>query len=232
MAKYPLTIRQKNMIWALIPGLQDGSIKTTWIIAHGNDRIHNIGGFRNPEIRKIWNDVEDADFQDFVNCRLFSGYPAAAEMQYTLTLSRQRIFDVVDSDFEDVDRPQINHVTISVGDNSIINYQSTLTDVQQSISSTSQLNDETKAQLTELFGKLKDALANAALDEDGQEEAEVLAHHAQVAVDQLNSGKSNRKLLSISVDGLEKAAQNLERVGVPVVAFAAQIAMILRPLTG
>lgn len=145
------------------------------------------------------------------------------------TLNEYLILDAVDNDFEVNDwiKGQGNQYNLSNISGSNINIESKLENVQQSIGADTPLSEK----LTDLIEQLKEALADAKLDDEDAAEAEVLAHHVQVAVDQLNSDKPNKKLLSISVDGLEQAAKNIERVAPRVVKAAAAIALILRPFT-
>jgi hypothetical protein len=225
MAKYPLTDRQKDLIRSLAPGLRDGTIRTEWIIFYGDGKILGVGGM-SVEVWNTWDGVKYADFDVFVNCDFFNRTP-----QGGYTLNEALILDAVDHDFEVNDwvKGQGNQYNLSNISGSNINIESRLDNVQQSIGTATPLSDDAKEQLTELIEQLKEALS--AVPEDEAEEAEVLAHHAQVAVEQLNSGKPNKKLLSISVDGLEKAAENVGRIAPRIVKIAAAIAAILRPFT-
>ncbi len=231
MTNYRLTDRQKDMIRALVPGLQDGTIKTGWTVAHGDGRIVAIGGFRNAEIQNNqWSDVNDGDLAAFVNCG-FMNIEWRKQSQVRYTLNEGNIFHTVDNDFEDSEQPRVNHVTISAGDNSIINYQSTLTNVQQSIGAATPLSDSDKAQLTDLIEQFKKVLAGAELPEDEAEEAEAAAQDVKDAVDQLNAGKPNRKIIKSRVDEFERRIEIVGRIVPPIIAIGAKIALILRPFT-
>ena len=227
MAKYPLTDRQKDMIRSLAPGLRDGKVDTDWTIMHGEDRIFSIYGLDNNGKlwREVWDGVKDSDFVAFGRCGFVD---QMGEENYSL--NEYLILNAVDHDFADDDKTQGTQINISGGDfrGSNVNIASTLTNVQQSISSSS-LDDEVKAQLSQLVGELKETLAAAKLPDDEAEEAEALAHHVQVAVDQLNASKPNKRLIKSSVDEFVKGIQNVGRILPPIIAIGTQIATILHP---
>lgn len=195
---------------------------------HGGDRIAAIFGLdkEGKLWREVWSGVKDSDFVAFVRCGFFERTGEA-----NFSLDEYLILDAVDHDFEVNEwvKGQGNQYNLNNISGSNINIGSKLDNVQQSIGAATPLSDDAKTQLTQLIEQLKEALND--VPEDDADEAEVLAHHAEVAVNQLNASKPNKKLISMSVEGLEQAAKNIERIAPRVVKIAAAIALILRPFT-
>lgn len=105
MAIYSLTDRQKEMLRSIAPGLKDGSVKTEWVYLTGSGRIISILGLSNAKLQtEIWNNVTEADFDDFSEVGLFR-----LKGEYRYTLNAQRIIDAVKSNFGEDDEPLKDH---------------------------------------------------------------------------------------------------------------------------
>ena len=225
-----LSDKQKTLLASIVPGIKSGEVAGDWYVSYAVGGFDISGLGNDPNLNELWQEAEEADFEVFVRLGFFMRFRQTQEFVLRFGLHKGAILDGYKRGWKVNEKDNVQ-VSISGGDfrGAIVNAASTLNNVQQSIGSASGLSDDAKAQLAQLVSELKEVLSK--IPEEESEEAEVLAHHAQVAVNQLNTPKPNKKLLSISVDGLEQAAKNLERVAVPVAAIAVKIAMILRPLT-
>jgi len=112
----------------------------------------------------------------------------------------------------------------------IINIQSTLTNVQQSIGDISSNDDTSRKELESLIGQLSEALQKVPAEH--QEQAQAVAETAKVLVDTAKAEKPNKTMLQISGEGLKQAAQNLAGVMPTVLTIAGQIVMTIAKLTG
>jgi hypothetical protein len=107
----------------------------------------------------------------------------------------------------------------------IISFQSELTHVKQIISSAPNLDDSTKAQFQDLMQKLFGELNNAPGDK--ADEAEAVLETAKTLADTVSKEKSNKFLVTISAEGLKKAAENLANVMPTILVIANQILALL-----
>jgi len=112
----------------------------------------------------------------------------------------------------------------------ILNIQSTLTNVSQSIGAAPHGDAATKAQLQALIEQLSAELQKAPAEQAG--EAEAVAETAKAAVDQATKAQPNKTLVQISAEGLKQAARNLAAVLPTVLPIATQIADALRKMIG
>ena len=216
--------KQKKLLELLVPGIEFGRIKGDLTIMLGAEG-HGIAGLgSDTQLREIWSKAEEADFEVFVSRGFFIPKPQLQQHVLRFALDKGLILDAYKRGWKLPSKEANQVVNISTGDGSIINYQSTLTNVQQSIGSTPLLSGDAKAELTQLVGELKEALTD--VSEDGADDAEVLVRHAEAAVNELNIAKPNKKWLQANIEGLEKAAKNLERILPPVVGIAVKIALV------
>lgn len=127
--------------------------------------------------------------------------------------------NVVRRNFRKAHQENIPSVVITAGDNSIINYQSTLSSVTQSINISPVLNSEDKQQLevflTQLFTSLDE------LPIGNEDEAEAVATMAKNLIENATGEKRNKTMMEISAEGLIKAAKNISLI-TPSVLVTAQ----------
>lgn len=110
----------------------------------------------------------------------------------------------------------------------ILNVNSMLEDVTQTISSAPSLDQATKDELTRLVAQLRAELQN--VPSGSESDAEAVAETAKDAVEKATTQKPNRALVQISANGLKEAAQNLAAVLPTVLPIAMQIVEKIRAL--
>lgn len=114
--------------------------------------------------------------------------------------------------------------TITFGDvsNSNINIKSHLDGVEQSINVSPHLDAVSKTELQALVTQLAAELQRVPVQQSG--DAEAVAEIAKTTVEQAIKEQPNKTMLSISAEGLKKAASNLASVVPTVVPIAIKIA--------
>ena len=110
-------------------------------------------------------------------------------------------------------------VTIHTGDNSIINFNSTLNSVTQSINISPTLPLESKQKLDALLAQLFDDLKE--LPSESEDDAEAVATMAKNLIENTMEEKPNKTMVEISAEGLIKAAKNISLI-TPNVLVTAQ----------
>ncbi|CAG0977023.1 hypothetical protein ANRL4_01628 [Anaerolineae bacterium] len=97
MPKYYLNDNEKHLVRMMARGLQDGSVKSTWTLATGDDRIQNAWG-ASPELNVEIHEgrLQQSEFDNLVDCGLLQ---RSNRTQYTL--SKQQIIQAVENDFEE-----------------------------------------------------------------------------------------------------------------------------------
>ena len=68
--RYSLTDRQKEMLRSIVPGLQDGTVKTEWKVYFFGEGVA-VDGLEDDLLNNQWADIKEADFDDFVEATLF-----------------------------------------------------------------------------------------------------------------------------------------------------------------
>ena len=125
-----------------------------------------------------------------------------------------------------VQQGEVHQGDIYSGDfrGAILNVRSPLSNVTQSIGALPNASDQEKADLKKLVAELELALAEATQKAPDQaEDAEAVAAMTEQLVDQAAAEKPNKALLSITGDGLKKAAENIAAVTPTVLKIATQI---------
>ncbi len=111
--------------------------------------------------------------------------------------------------------------------NVILSVKSTLTNVQQTVSTMPAVDDAARQELQESLEQLSAALQQ--IPASMKEQAEAVASAAQVLVEAAKAEKPNKTMIEITGDGLKKAAMNLAGVAPTVLSIAGQVvATVLR----
>lgn len=110
------------------------------------------------------------------------------------------------------------HVDIR-GGNNIVNVNSILTSVQQTIQENTFLDPSEREKLEQLLSNLEYELKN--IPPENADEAEAVAETAKSLIEKATKEKPNKPLVQISADGLKKAAENIAVI-TPKVLVAAQ----------
>lgn len=217
------------MLRSLVDGLKAGTVKREWILLHGDDRIGSIHGLDDDGTlwREVWDGVEDADLNDFVKCGLFelAGYDQRLGIPNRYYLKEALIVEAVETDFEVSSWHSSSSITVNAA-NSIVAINSQLSNVNQIIDSMEGVEDSDREQLTVLMQELQNHLAS--LPETHSEDAEALTENLDGAMRQLARETPNRKLLRDRIDGMIKAAQDIQAIATPVFAVAMQIVQIIQ----
>jgi DNA-binding MarR family transcriptional regulator len=109
---------------------------------------------------------------------------------------------------------------------SIMNIQSTMSNVTQMINAAPAIEQFTKDQLLQLVQELTTELEKAPAD--AAEDAEALADEAQTVITAATKDKPNKKTIQIRLEGLRTAATNLATVVPSVLPIAIKIADLLK----
>jgi len=144
--------------------------------------------------------------------KTFGGYSAITTPRARLALQ--------DPDVLSTDTPRAPIVLSGDFRNSILNIDSTLTNLSQIIDLRNA--DPTATQeIKQLIEQLNDALKQ--VPPEKVEDAEAVAYAAEVLIDAATKQKPNKVTVEISKEGLQKAAQNIASVTPIVLAIATQI---------
>jgi hypothetical protein len=103
----------------------------------------------------------------------------------------------------------------------ILNVQSTLNSVSQSIVTSPNLGQDDKETLSSLIDQLDKVLQN--VPPDKVEEAEAVADSAKALVDAATKEKPNKTTIKITAEGLKQAAKNLAAVLPEIMSIALEI---------
>lgn len=110
------------------------------------------------------------------------------------------------------------HVDIR-GGNNIVNVNSILTSVQQTIQANTFIDPSQREKLEQLLSNLEYELKN--IPPENADEAEAVAETAKDLIEKATKEKPNKPLVQISADGLKKAAENIAVI-TPKVLVTAQ----------
>ena len=103
----------------------------------------------------------------------------------------------------------------------IINIESTLTNVQQSIGDIPSHDETARKELESLIEHLSEALQK--VPAENQEQAQAVAEISKVLIDTAKAEKPNKTMLQISGEGLKKAGENLAIVNPKISMITSQI---------
>ena len=123
-----------------------------------------------------------------------------------------------------------NKISFGNVSGSIINVDSTLEQVTQSIGTASHVDEVSKKQLTELVEQLKTELQKLPIAK--REEAEAIADSAKALIEAGTKAQPNKPTVKITADGLKKAAENLAGVLPTVISIASGIIKTIFQLSG
>jgi hypothetical protein len=112
----------------------------------------------------------------------------------------------------------------------ILNIESTLKNVQQSIGAMHTEDTAAKEELQALIAQLGETLKEAPPEKS--EEAEAVAEAAKSLVEKAAAEKPNQTSIKITGEGLKQAAENLAGVMPTVLAIATQIIVAVSRVTG
>lgn len=224
MANCALSERQKNLLHSIVPGLKDGTIQTEWMasyyIGYDGMTIEELEDQKN--LQKFWREnASQADFSAFEACGFFR---QVGENRYHLF--ERAIIEASERNFEPpaAPTPTFNQFNVQ---NSILNIDSALENVQQSIHAASQVEDVEKQELEKLIADLRIALHEVPVEY--QDEIEAVQEQAEQVGNVLSKGRINKKSLDVSSKGLVEAAKTLQAVTPSVLLIATQIANALAP---
>lgn len=107
----------------------------------------------------------------------------------------------------------------------ILNIESTLTNVSQSVGNIPTIDQSSKDELKQLIDQLNTALQKAPAEKI--EEAEALADTTKNLVEDISKDKPNKAKLQITLAGLKQAAENIAKVLPDVLPIALQISSFI-----
>ena len=105
--------------------------------------------------------------------------------------------------------------------NAILNIDSTLTNLGQTINAVTGVNPDVIGEMERLVEQLNETLKQAPSEK--MEEAEAVAQAAEVLIEAATNERPNKYTVEIRREGLQKAAQNIASVMPTVIAIATQI---------
>lgn len=123
-----------------------------------------------------------------------------------------------------------NKITLGNVTGSIVNIDSTLDQVTQTIGSANTVDDATKKQLTDMIGQLKTELEK--VPPAVKEEAEAIAETAKALVEAGTKEKPNKAMVQITGEGLKKAAENIASVVPTVLTISSGILRTIFQMIG
>jgi hypothetical protein len=123
-----------------------------------------------------------------------------------------------------------NKISFGNVSGSIVNVDSMLEQVTQSIGSANNVDESTKKQLTDLIDQLKAELQKAPASK--KEEAEAMAEYAKTFVEAGTKPQPNKTTIQITAKGLKEAAENIAGVMPTVLTIATGIVKTVFLLTG
>lgn len=106
-----------------------------------------------------------------------------------------------------------------------VNIKSTLTQVTQTIGVLPQADDAAKQELQQLVAQLHEQLQQ--VPPDNAEDAEAVAEMTKELIEKANSEKPNKRLLTITGEGLKQAAENIAAITPTVVGIATKIVALV-----
>ncbi|HML24458.1 MAG TPA: hypothetical protein PKD09_22580 [Aggregatilinea sp.] len=177
------------------------------------------------DLQEFWREhAHQADFSVFQACGFFR---QVGKNQYHL--SEQAIIQAAERDFESptVPTPTFNQYNVSNVQNSILNIDSTLENVRQSIHAAPEVEDATKRELERLVAELQAALRG--VPSEYQDEVEAVREQAEQVGKALSKERINKRSLDVSSKGLIEAAKTLQAVTPSILLIATQIANALAP---
>lgn len=99
MVEQLLSDRQKDLLRSIVPGLQNGTVKTDWYILFQGSDIAAMVGVDN-ELSKLWKrEARPADFVVFERCGFFIEQPSKNPSQKNYVLIEQAIIKAVENNF-------------------------------------------------------------------------------------------------------------------------------------
>ena len=222
MAVYMLTDKQKSLLRSIAPGLTDGSVKPELtLITDSTGIIFVVGLDDSGQLwREVWNGVTHTDFEvlernGFLYCTGYDNYGS----KNRFALDEARILDAVENDFKIPDPvPSPVHVVSHGG---IVNIQSTFQNSHQMIHNAAQLEDKFKAELNDLMKQLNAALAQ--VPEEYADEVEAVTIEAGRLAEDISRDRPNKWSITITAEGLRKAAENLAGIAGPVTSIVSSI---------
>ena len=111
-----------------------------------------------------------------------------------------------------------------------VNIKSRMDRVTQIVKNASAMPDDKRRQLAALIGELQEALQAAT--EKRPEDAERVAHTAELVAAEVAKQKPDKGFLSITSEGLKQAAQTVADIAPSVIGVAAKIASFVTGLGG
>jgi hypothetical protein len=106
-----------------------------------------------------------------------------------------------------------------------VNIKSTLTQVTQTIGALPQADDAAKQELQQLVAQLHEQLQQ--VPPENAEDAEAVAEMTKELIEKANSEKPNKRLLTITGEGLKLAAENIAAITPTVVGIATKIVALV-----
>ena len=213
MSKLPLTDRQKEVLRVVSAGLRDGSIKTSWGYSPviSRDRIILFGFPRAAEAGMKSDDMPVFERFGFIQRSIGDSF----------TVFEQRIFDAVDSNFEEENPASsgfTQNVTIHNLSGSAVNIGTQLSNIRQVVGEMKGLDLSRKQQLDALLLELRQELSQ--LEQTNPTEAKRVAKAVGRVIDDVSDEEPDREGIQISLEGLQKAAQNLTEIAPKVFSLA------------
>ena len=123
-----------------------------------------------------------------------------------------------------------NKISFGNVSGSIVNIDSMLEQVTQTIGSASHFDDSVKKQVKELIEQLKAELQKAPTEK--KEEAEAVAESAKALVEAGAKSQPNKATVQITAEGLKKAAENIAGVMPNVLTIAGGIVKTIFQVMG
>ena len=239
MTPYPLNEKQKQLLASIVPGIQNETIGLNWTVsfirgpAHGPTIFDNLHHSEANFVKLGWKDATDQDFMKFVSCGFFIDRGSAGQTwSHQYALDDIAIIEAFEHNWEMSDTPIQPAVVHNIFQNNtfsgVTNISSIIENSTQYVQQSDVLQNDDKVTFTELMTQL-DAVLNE-VPAQHEKQAKTVANQARRLAEDISDPDLDEGQKQITLEGLQKAAENLAKVmprvlpiAMEIIRFASQI---------
>jgi hypothetical protein len=219
------TSKQEKLLAAIVPGVQNGTIGSDWIVSYSNEHTSIFDNIHHHDTNFHtlgWSKATRADFAKFVKHGIFI---QESPTNYSLDEAALMRADQLGFDFPESQavNQTFNFQNSSIG---IANINTTLNNSSQHIQNADGLDNDFKQKFDTLIGELREALAQVPGEQE--KEAAKVAKQAERLAEDVSSEDQDE--VQSSLEKLTKAATNLAAVTPIVLPIAMRIVELIASL--
>jgi hypothetical protein len=227
---YPLNEKQKQMIRSLAVALRDRTVSTHFLAVRDLQGTELVPLDKGLSAEKLsgWEDFNEGDLGKFTKLGFFQ-----------LVKSNKDSTEYTIDDFSVCEADERNFVYLETGPvqgsttifhgntfTGITNINATLNNSTQYINDSPSLEDDFKKQFNALLDQLKQQLAD--VPEEAQPDANELAKYAERMAQDISEKEPDKEAVGFSAKKFERAAVNISKIAVPVLATALEIIALVK----